>query len=441
LRETPPPAIDWWIVTDTLDNLHTGTAPVGNSRRSVDIFTGWWLRSFGYALAALYLLYFIILYRAGTWIINGNGLPIYTDFANAWAAGMQALHGNAAALYDPAELAKVHVALFGPTPFFYPNWPYPPTFFLILAPFAALPYRWAFIAWDLATLLGCVAVVYLIVRRPPAIALALAAPFTAWNFLAAQNGFLTASLMGGALLLLERRPAAAGIFIGLLSYKPQFGILLPVSLIASHQWRAIVSAAATVIVLATISIAAFGIGAWEAFPRQLVAQAGLSLLTDPGNGWGYIQTVYGLIRSLQGGGALPWLAQGSTTLACAVVVWLVWRSRAAYPIKAGTLSAAALLATPYAFAYDMAAIVIPAAFLASDQLRSGLLRGDKTLWIGLFGVPLAALVTLGDNAGGQTFGATPVGLFAVILLLGMILRRAVAMLAIGTIGIRRDLGS
>jgi hypothetical protein len=425
LRETPPPAIDWWIVTDTLDSLHTGTAPVGNSRRSVDIFTGWWLRSFGYALAALYVLYFVILYRAGTWIVNSNGLPIYTDFANAWAAGIQALHGNAAALYDPTELAKVHAALFGPTPFSYPNWPYPPTYFLFLAPFAAVPYCWAFITWELATLLGCVAVVYLIVRRQPAIALALAAPFTAWNFLAAQNGFLTASLMGAALLLLQCRPVAAGIFMGLLSYKPQFGILLPVALVASHQWRAVVSAAATIILLAGISIAAFGVGAWEAFPRQLLAQAGLSLLADPSNGWGYIQTVYGLIRSLHGDAALAWLAQGSTTLGAAVIVWLVWRSRAAYPIKAGTLSAAALLATPYAFAYDMAAILIPAAFLASDQLRGGLLRGDKTLWIALFGVPLAALVTLGDNVGGPTFGGMPVGLFAVILLLGMILRRAI----------------
>jgi hypothetical protein len=274
-----------------------------------------------------------------------------------------------------------------------------------------MPYRWAFITWDL-DLGGCIAVVYLIVRRRPAIALALAAPFTAWNFLAAQNGFLTASLMGAALLLLERRPVAAGIFVGLLSYKPQFGILLPVALVASHQWRAIVSAAAMIILLAGISIAAFGTAAWEAFPRQLFAQAGLSLLADPANGWGYIQTVYGLVRSLHGDAALAWLAQGSTTLGAAVIVWLIWRSRAAYPIKAATLSAAALLATPYAFAYDMAALVIPAAFLASDQLTGGLMRGDKAMWIALFGAPLAVLVTLGDNIGGPTFGDTPVGLFA-----------------------------
>jgi hypothetical protein len=393
----------------------------------VDIFKGWWLQSFGLALAALYLLYFLILYRAGSWIIGKTGLPIYTDFANAWAAGLQALNGNVAALYDPTVLAEAHAALFGPTPFSYLTWPYPPTYFLFLAPFAAMPYRWAFITWDLATLLGCLAVVYLIVPRRPAIALALAAPFTAWNFLAAQNGFLTASLLGAALLLLERQPLAAGIFIGLLSYKPQFGILLPVVLLATRQWRAIASAAATIIVFAGISVAAFGIGAWEAFPRQLVAQTEMSLVADTGNGWGYIQSVYGLIRGLHGGAALAWLAQGAVTLWAAAAVWLAWRSRTPYSLKAATLSAAALLATPYVFAYDMAALVMPAALLASDQLERGLLKGGKTLWILLFGVPLGVLVTLGDNVGGPTFGATPVGLFAAILLLGMILRRVVAM--------------
>ena len=72
----------------------------------------------------------------------------------------------------------------------------------------------------------------------------------------------------------------------------------------------------------------------------------------------------------------------------------------------------------------MAALVIPAAFLASDQLERGMLLGEKTTWIALFGVPLAVLVTLGDNVGGPTFGGTPVSLLAVILLLGAILRRA-----------------
>jgi arabinofuranan 3-O-arabinosyltransferase len=411
-------------MTGAVERLGTDAGRHRQTSRAPNIFADWWLQSFGFALAALYALYFIILYQAGSWIAGKTGLPIYTDFGNLWMAGTQALHGNTAALYDPAELAKLKAALFAPTAFFYPNWPYPPTFFLIAAPLALLAYRWAFITWDLATLLGCIAVVYLIVRRRTAIALALAAPFTAWNFLAAQNGFLTASLLGASLLSLERRPILAGAFIGCLSYKPQFGILLPVALLASREWRAIASAAVTIAVLAGVSIAAFGAGVWEAFPGQLIAQTGVNFPAAPEAAWGYLQSVYGLTRALHGGPAVGWAAQGAITLAAGVIVWLVWRSGARYPLKAATLSAAALLATPYAFAYDMAALVVPAAFLASDQLDRGMLPGEKPIWIALFGVPLAVLMTFGDKVGGPTFGSTPVGLFAVMLLVGVIVRRA-----------------
>jgi hypothetical protein len=351
------------------------------------------------------------------------GLPIYTDFTYEWAAALQAANGHGALLYDPAISVEMQPVVGGASGDIYPIWPYPPTFLLMLAPFTALGYLRAFIAWDLLTLLGCVTVVYLIVRRRAAIAVVLAAPFTAWNFLAAQNGFLTASLLGASLLFLERRPVLAGVFIGCLTYKPQFGILFPVALLAAGQWRAIASCAITVLVLVGVTVAAFGAGVWTAFPRGLLAQAGLNLLADPDSNWGYLQSAYGLIRSLHGPARLAWLAQGLVTLGGAVTVWIVWRSRTRYELKAAILSAAALLATPYAFAYDMAAIVISAGFLATDQLNRGLLQGEKTMWIILFGAPLAVLVTLGDNAGGTTFGGTPICLFAAVMLFGVILRR------------------
>jgi arabinofuranan 3-O-arabinosyltransferase len=214
-------------------------------------------------------------------------------------------------LYDPGEFDKIQAALFRPGEAVYLNWPsYPPTFFLVLAPLALMPYRYAFITWDAVTLVGCVAVVYMIVRRPPAIALVLASPFTAWNFIAAQNGFLTGSLIGLSLLFLERQPVLAGVFIGCLTYKPQYGILFPVALVASGQWRAVVSAGVTATLLAGASIAVFGADAWAAFPDGFAVQGKLSLGAGPDSNWGYLQTVYGLIRSLHGSARLAWLMQG-----------------------------------------------------------------------------------------------------------------------------------
>jgi hypothetical protein len=277
-----------------------------------------------------------------------------------------------------------------------------------------LPYFAAFLTWESVTLVSCIAVVYLIVRRQPAISLMLTSPFAAWNFLIGQNGFLSASLLGASLLLLERRPMLAGVFIGSLTYKPQFGILLPVALIAARQWRACFSAAVTAILLAAASVAAFGVNGWAAFPRALFAQGDGIMFAS--RDWGFLlQTVYGLILVLHGGVALAWLAQGVAAAAVGVIVWLVWRSPVRYALKAATLSSAALIATPYALAYDLAAIAIPVAFLASDQIRCGLLRGEQTTMIALFVVSLAVI---------PTAGKAPVGAVILVALLCLILRRA-----------------
>jgi alpha-1,2-mannosyltransferase len=174
-------------------------SPGTSVRESLSIFTASRLQLYGYAVALIYAMAFIRFYLAGAWIVDHSGAPFYGDFADTWVAGWQALNAEAARLYDSDEFVRIQKALLGAQDYFYPNWPYPPTFFLILAPLSTLPYLPAFLTWDVATLLASLAVVYLIVRRPPAIGLVLASPFTAWNFFAGQNGSLTASLLGASL--------------------------------------------------------------------------------------------------------------------------------------------------------------------------------------------------------------------------------------------------
>jgi arabinofuranan 3-O-arabinosyltransferase len=409
-------------MTDAIETPSAVSGGDGGCPRLLGIFAVSRLNAYGYTLAIIYGVLLVHCYRAGIWIAESAGAPIYTDFTDTWVAGWQALHGNPGLLYDPSEFMKIQAAIVGPKSFYYPNWPYPPPFFFILAPLAVLPYVYAFLVWDLATLGLCITVVYLIVRRLPAIGLVLAFPYTVWNFLAGQNGFLTGSLLGAALLLLERRPVLAGVFIGCLTYKPQFGILLPLALVAAREWRALGSATAVAILLACASIVAFGIGVWTAFPRGLGVQAGINLFSVTEN-WGHLQTVYGVLRTVHAGPGLAWLAQGTATLCVAIIVWRVWRSPVRYSLKAATLSSAALIATPYAFAYDLAALAIPVAFLAKDQMRAGLLRGEQTIMIALFSLIVSALAVFRDPPDGVTFGSIPLGPILTITLLGVILRR------------------
>ena len=94
--------------------------------------------------------------------------------------------------------------------------------------------------------------------------LALAFPAVLINVGHGQNGFLTAALLGGALVI---RSAAnpAGILIGLLVYKPQFGLMIPLALVAGGHWRTFAAAAATVAALTLVTTLAFGPEVWPAF--------------------------------------------------------------------------------------------------------------------------------------------------------------------------------
>src|SRR3984893_1780691 len=385
--------------------------------RILGVFARWRLLAYGYTFPVFYAAFFLYLYCRGLWLVNESGALVYHDFTRFWVAGWQALHGETASLHDQAAFKEVqdNSAGFGRSRSSLLS--YPPTFTLVLVPLAMLPYFAAFLTWESVTLVCCIAVVYLIVRRQAAISLMLASPFAAWNFLIGQNGFFTASLLGASLLLLERRPVLAGVFIGCLTYKPQFGILLPLALAAANQWRAFVNAAITALILTGVSIAAFGTGPWIAFPEELAAQASGTIFGNATNEWGYFQTVYGLIRYLDGGSALAWLAQGLATSGIAVVVWLIWRSSVRYPLKAATLSAAALIATPYAFGYDLAAIAIPFAFLARDQIDRGLLKGEQVILLGLFAASVYIL---------PTAGRVPIAALIMLTLFCLISRRALA---------------
>ena len=173
---------------------------------------------------------------------------------------------------------------------------------------------------------------------------------------------------------------------------------------------------ATAALLAAASGAAFGIRTWTALPQAFAAQAGVNLVPDTPSQWAKLQTVYGLISYLNGGAVIAGLAQSLATCGTGVVVWLVWRSNLRYALKAAALSAGVLIATPYAFGYDLAAIAIPVAFLASDQLRFGLLRGEQTSPADLVRRQFVHLI--------PAAGRAPVGALVLLVLYFLIMRRA-----------------
>ena len=344
--------------------------------------------------------------------IDRQGRPLGTDFSNVYAAGTYVRGGNPQAPFDPPQQYAREQALFGKaTPFY--GWHYPPYFLFIAGALAKMPYGLALTIWQAGTLLLYLLTIWAIVTTPSCRAvrggyawllLALAYPAVLINIGHGQNGFLTAALLGGALAALDRRPIVAGILIGLLVYKPQFGLMIPLALIAGGRWRAFAAAAATVAVFTLATTVAFGPQVWHAFALSTAFSRSV-VLEQGSTGWQKIQSVFSWARMWGAAVPLAYTLQGAVTIALAAGIIRLWRSAAAPAQKSASLCLAAILATPYSLDYDMMVLAPAVAFLAVDGLRRGFLPWEKTALAALWLAPLltrsvaqATLIPLGVPA-------------------------------------------
>jgi MFS family permease len=369
----------------------------------IDILrTGAWLTRERMRLVAFALLAAFVL-GAGFLIATSNGLndrfgrPLGTDFSNVFAAGTYVLDGEPAAPFDPAKQFAREQAIFGQATQFY-GWHYPPFFLGLAGLLAAMPYWLALIVWQGVTLGLYLLAMHAIVpdELPEKIKsdrlwllLALAFPAVFINLGQAHNGFLTAALIGAALVMLDERPVFAGILIGCLAYKPQFGLLIPLVLIATGRWRVFFAAAATVAVLALAVTFAFGIDVWSAFLASTKFTRAV-VLEQGGTGWYKIQSVFSWVRLWGGGLTLAYALQGAVMLAAAAALTWLWRSQAAFPLKAAALLIGSLLATPYSIDYDLMLLAPAIAYLALDGFTRGFAPYEKTILAALWIVPLVA---------------------------------------------------
>lgn len=365
-----------------------------------------------FALLIANLTYMAVVFTSGDWIVTSSGAPVHTDFVMVYAAGKLALAGDPAAAWDWTLHRAAEDAVLGrPAPAYY-GWHYPPPFLMVAAALATLHYGAAFAAWMAVTLPLYVAALRAIVADRIGWLLAGGFPVIVPNLVPGQNGFFTAALIGGTLLWLERHPVAAGVCLGLLTYKPQYGVLFPLVLIAAGRWTVIVAAGATALLLAAVTVLAFGPAPWGAFLHWLPLTS-QTLLSGPDTDWYKFQSVFALVRLL-GGGAMPaWALQGVAAAATAVTLCLIWRNkRVSYDLKAAALAVGVLLATPYVYLYDLAILVVALAFLLRHALATGFLPGERAA---LGSIALAFLVL--------PVAGIPVGLLGAAVTLGLIARR------------------
>lgn len=225
----------------------------------------------------------------------------------------------------------------------------------------------AFLAFEVASLALYLIVTCRILQETGwAVLVALLAfPAIFWTLGLGQNSFLTAALFGAGLLCIDRRPILAGLLFGALCYKPHFGVLVPVALIAGKHWRALAAAIVSVAALCALSLILFGWGTWHDF----LAAAALSHTTyESGKvSFGGFVTPLGAVLSLGGTASAAYAVQAAATLVAGLLVAHIWSSGRPLAIKAATLAAATLVAIPVALVYDLMLAAVAAAWLTRDE--------------------------------------------------------------------------
>jgi hypothetical protein len=268
-------------------------------------------------------------------------------------------------------------------------WHYPPTFLLLVLPLSLLPYLTAYLLWVGVTATAYALVIRKMAPQPQTLLLLAAFPGAFLNLAHGQNGFIIAALLGGALMTLERKPVLAGILIGLMSFKPHFGVLLPLALVCGRHWRAFMAAAATTVAFAALSALFLGFEPWIAFWNNLPLAR--TVFEDGLIRWSKLPSLYAALRLAGVGMTGAYVAHGLVALAAAATVAWVWWRRPPLALRGAVLATGSLLVTPYLFDYDYALLAVPIALLAMDGYVRGWLRYERSVLAAAWLMPLVAV--------------------------------------------------
>lgn len=305
------------------------------------------------------------------------------DFVNYWTAGHLTFTPHRIDIFTPDKFLGWEHRLFDPRlPFHF--WSYPPVTLFVVAPLALFPYIPGLIAWTLAGLAALIPAARTVFSQPEDRWLLVAAPAVATNIGLGQNGAFTAALLLTGLGFWRERPRLAGVLLGLLIFKPQIALLLPVAVLAERRWSTMVAAAIVAGLFLALSIPAFGLDAWTAFFGPTLTAQGLMLSQGRGPFQWMMPSAFMAARVL--GVRSDW-AMAIQAPFSVLGVWLVWkayRSDADNALKAAVLMTATFVASPQAFNYDL----IPAAAAAIVLWRRDQSALARALCLLLWALPV-----------------------------------------------------
>ena len=261
-------------------------------------------------------------------------------------------------------------------------WLYPPHFLLLLLPFAIAPFAVGYVLFMITTGAFLVGILWSLAENRDQRRLyfwsLLLCPATAITVCLGQNAFLTAALLLGGFAWQKRYPVLAGVLLGLLTYKPQLWLMVPVALIAARQWSVVRRAALTALIATIVSVAVIGVEPWQDWIELITGPTELYrnwLAAGRLNG----QSVYTCAALLGASESLAASFQAIATVGAAACVYWAFHRPLALKLQLAVLLSATILAAPHIITYDAVMLGIAATLLFGHALETDLHFGDALL--------------------------------------------------------------
>jgi alpha-1,2-mannosyltransferase len=303
------------------------------------------------------------------------------DFLHFYVLGNIARLHDASMLYDAPRQAALGAQLIHQDPgeTYLPV--YGPQYSLLFRPLAELPYGWAATTWMLTSALVYFLCCGLLLKACPRLRedrttiFILAAAFPGFFYMIAsgQNSMLALIAFTAAFFCFRAKlPMAAGMALGLLMYKPQFGVMAAVVFAVTLEWRVILGALITGGGQLLAGAAYYGRPALDAYFAQLVHINKNASALEP-----HIERMHSLRAFWDL--LLPWHGAASvfyavTALGVIVITVWCWRSKTPVELRYAIFVLGSALVDPHLTDYDLV-MLMPALLVIGDRI---LLAPDST---------------------------------------------------------------
>lgn len=360
---------------------------------------GRWLTQSRLLFVAIGLVPATLLFEiVGIWAdpVNRWQFPLGHDFVAFWSAARLYSEGGASLLYDIGAYAALQYEVSVRPGLLL--WHYPPFHLMLIIPLAGLSFAVGFLAFTAANLAALAAIASRLLPFPGLVGWAalFGAPVMAASIVQGQNGpFFAACLIGGFMARNRGQFWLSAVLFAVVMAKPQYGVLVPVALIALRDWQAILRTAVAGSAFAALTTIALGPAIWASFlgntPMLSLTLTETELLAQMPTIWAAL-SLSGLAPGAAG------MVHVLGAFVAIAIVWRLWADPAAQDdIRLASLLLGTLAISPYGFQYDMILTLAGTLLLIRHARVTGVGPLEKlvlaAMWLAPAVFPALALAT------------------------------------------------